>query len=70
MRPAFWLPIASEDGAGSVYGAVTGGVDVLFQHLWTLQGWWSVDGREPGYAAAYQGAWSWRVDVTLATPSR
>jgi hypothetical protein len=65
LAPTFWLPIVSEDGAGNVFGAFTGGADALFQHLWTLQAWWSADGREPGYAAAYQGAWSWpRFDLS------
>jgi hypothetical protein len=65
VRPAFWLPIVASDGAGTVYGALTGGVDVLARHAWTLQGWWSAEGREPGYSAAYQGGWSWpRLDLS------
>jgi hypothetical protein len=59
VRPTFWLPVLSTDGAGPVYGALTGGTDVLAQHAWLAQGWWSADGKEPGYAVAYQGAWSW-----------
>jgi hypothetical protein len=59
VLPFFWLPVISTDGAGTAYGALTGGVDVLARHLYTVQGWWSAGGREPGYAAAYQGAWSW-----------
>jgi hypothetical protein len=65
VAPTFWLPLVAEDGAGHVYGALTGGADVLLQHLWTVQGWWSASGEEPGYAAAYQGAWSWpRLDLS------
>jgi hypothetical protein len=59
LRPAFWFPVLARDAAGPVYGALTVGRDVLARHTWTLQGWWSADGREPGYAAAYQGGWSW-----------
>jgi hypothetical protein len=48
-----------------VYGALTGGVDVLARHAYVVQGWWSVDGGEPGYAAGYQGTWSWpRLDLS------
>jgi hypothetical protein len=65
VRPVFWLPIISSDDAGTTYGAITGGVDVLARHAWTLQGWWSASGEEPGYAAAYQGGWSWpQLDVS------
>ena len=65
LPPTFWLPLASTDGAGDVYGALTGGADVLLHHIWALQAWWSVDGREPGYSALYQGTWSWpRLDVS------
>ncbi len=59
VRPIFWLPVISSDGAGPIYGALTGGIDVLARHAWTLEGWWSARGHEPGYAAAYQGSWSW-----------
>jgi outer membrane protein assembly factor BamA len=38
---------------------MTGGVDVLLRHAWLLQGWWSADGQEPGYALSYRGGWSW-----------
>jgi hypothetical protein len=59
VAPTFWLPLFSTDAAGPVYGALTGGTDVLAHHAWLAQGWWSVDGKEPGYSVAYQGAWSW-----------
>ncbi len=59
VRPTFWLPLAGRDGAGTIFGALTGGADVLLRHAWSAEGWWSVDGKEPGYAFAYQGGWSW-----------
>ncbi|HEY6101421.1 MAG TPA: BamA/TamA family outer membrane protein, partial [Anaeromyxobacter sp.] len=65
VRPTFWLPVVAKDGAGDVYGALTGGADVLLHHIWALQGWWSASGREPGYSAFYQGTWSWpRLDLS------
>jgi hypothetical protein len=65
VRPTFWLPLWITDGAGDAFGALTGGADVLLHHIWALQAWWSVDGREPGYSAFYQGTWSWpRLDVS------
>jgi hypothetical protein len=59
VRPAFWFPVIAADGAGPVYGAFTAGRDVVGRHSWSLQGWWSAEGREPGYAASYVGGWSW-----------
>jgi hypothetical protein len=59
VAPTFWLPLLSTDGAGPVYGALTGGQDVLARHTYLAEGWWSAVGKEPGYALAYQGAWSW-----------
>jgi len=59
VRPTFWLPLAGRDAAGPMYGALTGGTDVLLRHAWSAEGWWSVDGKEPGYAFGYQGGWSW-----------
>jgi hypothetical protein len=59
VAPTFWLPIVSTDPAGPIYGALTGGTDVLLHHAWTAQGWWSRDAERPGYAVAYQGGWSW-----------
>lgn len=65
LGPTFWLPIISSDGAGTIYGALTGGVDVLARHAWAAQGWWSAEAREPGYALSYQGGWSWpRLDLS------
>ncbi len=59
VRPAFWFPLVSTDGAGNIFGALTAGVDVLDRHAWVAEGWWSARGREPGYSVAYQGGWSW-----------
>jgi hypothetical protein len=59
LAPTFWLPVLSSDGAGTTYGALTAGRDVLLRHAWSASAWWSADGREPGYAVAYQGGWSW-----------
>jgi hypothetical protein len=59
VRPTFWLPILGSDAAGPVYGALTGGTDVLARHSWLAEGWWSAKGKEPGYAVAYAGGWSW-----------
>jgi Omp85 superfamily domain/WD40-like Beta Propeller Repeat len=64
VRPTFWLPLLFQDGAGSAFGALTGGADVLLHHIWTAEAWWSARGREPGYFAFYQGTWSWpRLDL-------
>jgi hypothetical protein len=65
LRPTFWLPILGADEAGPTYGAFTAGADVLLRHAWAASGWWSADGKEPGYAVAYQGGWSWpRLDLS------
>lgn len=61
VAPTFWLPLVSSDAAGPIYGALTGGTDVLLRHLWTAEGWWSPKVDRPGYAVAYQGGWSWPV---------
>jgi hypothetical protein len=71
LAPAFWLPAISSDGAGQTYGALTAGRDVLVRHAWSASGWWSADGREPGYAVAYQGGWSWpRLDLSSSLALR
>jgi hypothetical protein len=59
VAPTFWLPLVSSDAAGPIYGALTGGTDVLVRHAYALQGWWSQKVDRPGYALAYQGFWSW-----------
>ncbi|WP_242393548.1 BamA/TamA family outer membrane protein [Anaeromyxobacter oryzisoli] len=65
LTPRWWFPIWGADGAGSTFGAVTGGSDVLGRHAYALQAWWSAIGREPGYSAAYLGGWSWpRLDLS------
>jgi Tol biopolymer transport system component len=65
LRPTLWLPVVAADGAGTTWGAFTGGADVLLRHVWTLQAWWSAGGQEPGYSVAYQGGWSWpRLDLS------
>lgn len=65
LAPTFWFPIVASDGAGPIYGAVTGGGDVLGRHAYALQAWWSTEARELGYSAAYAGGWSWpRLDLS------
>jgi hypothetical protein len=59
VAPTFWLPLVSADAAGPIYGALTGGVDVLVHHAWAAEGWWSPKADRPGYRLAYQGGWSW-----------
>jgi len=59
VYPRWWLPIAGNDAAGFAPGFWTGGEDVLLRHSWALQGWYSVEAKEVGYYAAYQGGWSW-----------
>lgn len=59
VAPTFWLPLVSSDAAGPIYGAFTGGTDVLLRHAWTAEGWWSAKADRPGYALAYRGGWSW-----------
>jgi Tol biopolymer transport system component len=59
LRPTYWLPFLAADAAGTVFGATTGGADVLRRHAWTAQAFWSTQTQEPGYAVAYQGGWSW-----------
>jgi hypothetical protein len=67
VAPTFWLPSIGADGAGTTFGAFTGGLDVLLRHAWTASAWWSASGQEPGYALAYQGGWSWpRLDLSSA----
>jgi len=57
LGPTFWLPLVGGDAEGLTAGAITGGADVLFRHLWTAQAWWSVGGETPGYALHYVGTW-------------
>jgi hypothetical protein len=65
VLPTFWLPVIASDSAGPIYGALTGGTDVLVRHAWTAEGWWSQKAERPGYALAYQGGWSWpALDVS------
>ncbi|HEX9242880.1 MAG TPA: BamA/TamA family outer membrane protein [Anaeromyxobacter sp.] len=59
VAPSFWFPLLGTDAAGPIYGAFTVGGDVLARHSWAAEGWWSVDGKEPGYVLAYRGGWSW-----------
>ena len=58
VAPSFWLPLVASDAAGVTFGALTAGFDVLGRHAWSLESWWS-RADQPGYAAAYQGHWSW-----------
>src|SRR6266508_3373585 len=37
VRPAFWFPLVSTDGAGNIFGALTAGVDVLDRHAWVAE---------------------------------
>jgi Tol biopolymer transport system component len=65
LGPTFWLPIWSTDAEGTILGAITGGGDVVGLHAWSLQAWWSIGARQPGYAASYLGGWSWpRLDLS------
>ncbi|HET8539222.1 MAG TPA: BamA/TamA family outer membrane protein [Anaeromyxobacter sp.] len=70
VTPTLWLPLYSSNGRDSIFGAFTGGADVLLRHLWAFQAWWDTRGTalgsgEPGYAFAYQGGWSWpRLDLS------
>ncbi|BDG06611.1 BamA/TamA family outer membrane protein [Anaeromyxobacter oryzae] len=59
VAPHWWFPVWGSDGAGNIFGAATGGTDVLGRHAWAAQAWWSASGHEPGYAVAYAGGWSW-----------
>jgi Tol biopolymer transport system component len=59
LAPHWWLPLIGGDGAGPILGALTGGTDVLAQHSWLAEAWWSLDGHEPGYFVSYVGGWSW-----------
>lgn len=65
LAPRWWFPVWGSDGAGAIFGAVTGGSDVLGRHAYALQAWWSAVGGEPGYSVAYAGGWSWpRLDLS------
>ena len=38
---------------------------MLLRHAWAAQAFWSAETKEPGYAVAYQGGWSWpRLDLS------
>jgi len=65
LAPTYWLPLFGSDGAGSVFGAMTAGGDVVGRHAYAAQAWWSARGRELGYSVAYLGGWSFpRVDLS------
>jgi len=65
LRPTFWLPLVGASESGWTFGAFTAATDVLMEHVWTLQTWWGTEHDEPGYAATYQGGWSWpRLDLS------
>ncbi len=77
--PTFWLPTLGLDGAGSTLGAVTGGSDVLLQHVYLAQGWYGLTSRQPGYDVAYLGTWLYPrlqlssarfIDVAPGVPER
>ena len=79
LRPYQWLPIAGLDAAGTTLGAYTIGGDAVGLHTWAAQGFWSLGGRTPGYAASYVGGWSWPaldllseryVDASPGEPAR
>ena len=59
VGPTFWFPVWGGDSEGSTLGAITGGADVLFRHLWAAQASWSLGGETPGYALDYVGTWLW-----------
>lgn len=59
LYPRWWLPLVGADAAGTTWGLMTGGVDVLGRHGWAFQGWYSPEAERLGYYAAYQGGWSW-----------
>ena len=65
LRPTFWLPMMAVDGGGTTFGAITGGADVLLQHLYGVQAWYGVYSREVGYGATYIGTWLYpRLQLT------
>jgi Tol biopolymer transport system component len=77
--PTFWLPTLGIDGAGTTLGVVTGGSDVLLQHLYLAQGWYGFASRQPGYDVAYLGTWLYPrlqlssarfIDTTPGFPER
>lgn len=59
VYPRWWLPLIGSDSAGTTWGFLTGGTDVLQRHLWSLEGWYSNSAKQLGYFASYQGGWSW-----------
>ncbi len=59
LGPTFWFPFLAADAAGTTFGAITAGEDVLGRHAYALEVWRSVKTRTFGYSAAYQGGWSW-----------
>lgn len=67
LAPRWWLPVWGVDGEGPIWGAMTGGSDVLARHQYAVQGWWSTKARDPGWAAAYVGGWSWpQLDLSTS----
>jgi len=64
LGPTFWLPLLGGDGAGTTFGALASGGDVLGLHAYVLEAWWS-EAHQPGYAVGYRGGWSWpRLDLS------
>ncbi|MGC3998964.1 MAG: BamA/TamA family outer membrane protein [Anaeromyxobacter sp.] len=59
LAPTWWFPVWGTDAGGNLYGAATGGMDVLARHAWAAQAWWSVEAKQLSYNFAYQGGWSW-----------
>jgi hypothetical protein len=59
VYPHWWFPLLGSDAMGNTWGLITGGVDVLARHAWSLEGWYGVKSRQLGYFASYQGGWSW-----------
>ena len=57
--PTFWFPLLSTDAAGTTFGAMTAGSDVIGLHTWLAEGWWSAKAKTPGYTLSYAGTWSW-----------
>lgn len=54
LRPRFWTPYLDTGGAGTAFGAVTGGVDPLFRHAWLLDLSWDTASRKPSGSGYYQ----------------
>jgi hypothetical protein len=65
--PTFWLPTLGIDGGGTTLGVITGGSDVLLQHVYLAQGWYGFESRQPGYDVAYLGTWLYpRLELSSA----